>query len=348
MEWTSQNITWFIDGKQTFKVATPADMHQPMYVLLNLAVGGNWPGTPDASVDWSKADLLVDYVRAYSLNSTTTPPSSPTPSSPATTLLAVSQGTDPFDTTTRVDLEIGAANTGRVYRIDDGQGGTADVAVVFDAQRDLYLANRGDWNAVKNALVFDTPGRGVEVRNFVNVQIGTGDADDVVKVAGAKRGSISTGAGDDDVSITGFSSGTTSNVMNVLGGSDDDTIDFDGGGFNVARLDGGSGNDELQIAGGARGTLIGGTGDDRLVDVSTGAVTISGGGGADDFVFGRDANATVTDFAAGVDQVTLIGVSSAEVGVTLAGADTLLDLGGGSVRLTGINLSRAELDLHFV
>lgn len=64
--WTAETITWYIDGVATASIATPADMHSPMYMLVNLAIGGDWPGDPSAS--FSGADLLVDYVRAYSLD----------------------------------------------------------------------------------------------------------------------------------------------------------------------------------------------------------------------------------------------------------------------------------------
>ena len=43
----------------------PAPFDQPFYVQMNLAVGGNWPGNPDATTDFSKAEFLVDYVRVY-------------------------------------------------------------------------------------------------------------------------------------------------------------------------------------------------------------------------------------------------------------------------------------------
>ncbi len=43
----------------------PAPFDQPFYVQLNLAVGGNWPGNPDATTDFSKAEFLIDYVRVY-------------------------------------------------------------------------------------------------------------------------------------------------------------------------------------------------------------------------------------------------------------------------------------------
>lgn len=75
--WTKDTITWYIDGIGVASVATPDDMHQPMYMLLNLAIGGNWPGNPDAS--FTSAQLNVDYIRAYALNSDTGPDASVTP-----------------------------------------------------------------------------------------------------------------------------------------------------------------------------------------------------------------------------------------------------------------------------
>lgn len=70
VNWQSDYITWYVDGYAVSKSATPADMHKPMYMLLNLAVGtaGSWPGATDASTP--EGHMLIDYVRAY----TTKPP----------------------------------------------------------------------------------------------------------------------------------------------------------------------------------------------------------------------------------------------------------------------------------
>jgi len=38
--------------------------NQPKSLLLNLAVGGNWPGDPDATSTFPQK-MLVDYVRVY-------------------------------------------------------------------------------------------------------------------------------------------------------------------------------------------------------------------------------------------------------------------------------------------
>ena len=50
--WRPQSITWFFDGRAVATVATPHDMHDPMYLLVNLAVGGIWPGPPDGKTEF--------------------------------------------------------------------------------------------------------------------------------------------------------------------------------------------------------------------------------------------------------------------------------------------------------
>jgi beta-glucanase (GH16 family) len=71
VEWTTNQITWFLDGNQFF-TATPASLPsggtwvftQPQFFILNVAVGGNWPGNPDATTVFPQ-QMLVDYVRVY-------------------------------------------------------------------------------------------------------------------------------------------------------------------------------------------------------------------------------------------------------------------------------------------
>ena len=50
--WTSQDITFYVDGQARFSTPTPADYNQPMYMLMDLAVGGNWPGSPNSTTNW--------------------------------------------------------------------------------------------------------------------------------------------------------------------------------------------------------------------------------------------------------------------------------------------------------
>lgn len=64
--WKADEIRFYVDGVQTAVKPTPADAHKPMYLLVNLAVGGVWPGDPDATTPFP-ATMTVDYVRAWRL-----------------------------------------------------------------------------------------------------------------------------------------------------------------------------------------------------------------------------------------------------------------------------------------
>ncbi|PWU18170.1 MAG: hypothetical protein C5B50_09695 [Verrucomicrobia bacterium] len=83
LEWTSNSITWSVDGT-IYEVQTnwwsnvgtstntypyPAPFNQPFYILLNLAIGGNFLGNPSTNTINSgttfPAEMQVDYVRAY-------------------------------------------------------------------------------------------------------------------------------------------------------------------------------------------------------------------------------------------------------------------------------------------
>ncbi len=63
VEWNPTRVDWFVDGVQRF--TTTANFPQePMYVLLNLAIGGSLPGNPTASTVFPQS-MLVDWVRVY-------------------------------------------------------------------------------------------------------------------------------------------------------------------------------------------------------------------------------------------------------------------------------------------
>lgn len=78
VEWEPGEIRWYIDGN-LYNTANdwftavqgedekpyPAPFDQPFFVQMNLAVGGTWPGNPDATTDFDKAEFEIDYVRVY-------------------------------------------------------------------------------------------------------------------------------------------------------------------------------------------------------------------------------------------------------------------------------------------
>jgi beta-glucanase (GH16 family) len=65
LDWQPDHITWYIDGveRSTFTEAAYI-VTQPMYIILNLAVGGNWPGSPDETTPFPSS-FEIDYVRVY-------------------------------------------------------------------------------------------------------------------------------------------------------------------------------------------------------------------------------------------------------------------------------------------
>lgn len=60
---TPRELVWYFDDRPVRRVPNK-DYHQPLYLLLNLAIGGNWPGAPRADQKWP-ARMKIDWVRAY-------------------------------------------------------------------------------------------------------------------------------------------------------------------------------------------------------------------------------------------------------------------------------------------
>ena len=75
IEWVPGQIQWFIDGNLYHTVTEnmiPDNAEwvfdNPFFILLNVAVGGNWPGEPDDTTVFPQ-QMLVDYVRVYQADS---------------------------------------------------------------------------------------------------------------------------------------------------------------------------------------------------------------------------------------------------------------------------------------
>jgi len=81
VDWSPNLIVWYLDGNEYFRV-TPSSLRGNQWVfdhnffmILNVAVGGYWPGYPDGSTQMPQT-MLVDYVRvsAWTNDGGTTPP----------------------------------------------------------------------------------------------------------------------------------------------------------------------------------------------------------------------------------------------------------------------------------
>jgi beta-glucanase (GH16 family) len=63
--WSPAKVDFFVDGNSCGSVPTTSLVSfAPQQILVGMAVGGSWPGSPDASTP-TTGDMLVDWVRAY-------------------------------------------------------------------------------------------------------------------------------------------------------------------------------------------------------------------------------------------------------------------------------------------
>lgn len=82
VEWLPGLIRWYVDGEKFFETSDwftasngeekpyPAPFDQDFHIILNVAVGGDWPGDPDPDLVFDEnVAMHVDYVRVYQKDS---------------------------------------------------------------------------------------------------------------------------------------------------------------------------------------------------------------------------------------------------------------------------------------
>ena len=76
LEWDSLQFRWSVDGREPYLTLNdwytengiyPAPFDQEFFMILNVAVGGNWPADPNDSTVFPQ-EMVVDYVRVYKKN----------------------------------------------------------------------------------------------------------------------------------------------------------------------------------------------------------------------------------------------------------------------------------------
>jgi beta-glucanase (GH16 family) len=74
VEWEPGTVRFYVDSNNYATFTQPQwpaggqwVFDHPFFIILNVAVGGSWPGSPDASTQFPQ-QMLVDYVRVYSKN----------------------------------------------------------------------------------------------------------------------------------------------------------------------------------------------------------------------------------------------------------------------------------------
>jgi beta-glucanase (GH16 family) len=70
LEWDQDSLRWLLDDKRYHalcikdSINSTGEFHKPFYILLNMAIGGNWPKNPDSTTVFPDT-VFVDYVRVF-------------------------------------------------------------------------------------------------------------------------------------------------------------------------------------------------------------------------------------------------------------------------------------------
>ncbi|MDP2008981.1 MAG: family 16 glycosylhydrolase [Phenylobacterium sp.] len=301
VKWTAQTITFYVDRAEVWQTVTPTDMHAPMRMLVNLAVGGHWAGSPDASTPFP-ANLRVDYIHAFSLAqadggapATPAPPPAPPPA-PAPAAGGAGQ--------VLTSAHAGATLT----------GGTGADTLIASQGSDRLTGGAGADSFVFKAIPWNA-GR------ITDFQVGTDKLDLSGLYANGYNGSNP--VADGYVSFVSDGGGGTKVLLDTDGPGGANSLKF-----QITTLDGvaaasltsaslvGGGPETVPPAPGGGGqvltspypgaTLTGGSGADTL-NASQGSDRLTGGAGADTFLFkGLPWNAGhITDFQVGTDRLNI-------------------------------------------
>ena len=159
VDWEADHITYYIDGAAVGQIATPDDMHKPMYINANLAVGGYWVGSPAGET----AQMKIDYIRAYS-------------SSPGATAVAQQPISSPDGADTATFANRGAAPGSDqlvLHVSEDAYNGDAQFTVTVDGkqvggiQTATASHSAGQWQDITLTGAFGSGPHTVAV-NFLN------------------------------------------------------------------------------------------------------------------------------------------------------------------------------------
>jgi beta-glucanase (GH16 family) len=323
VNWDKTNIVFYEDGKEVARQATPADMHSPMYMIANLAVGGGWPGNPDGTTQFP-SQMKIDYIRAYALpgsstgGSTATTPAptpAPAPAPAAGGDINGGAGNDYLLGTTAANKIVG--NGGNDW-IDGKQG---DDTLTGGAGADTFVLNPGHGH---DTVTDFGNGDHLYLKNFGGKAptISQSGADTVVKYA--------TG---ESMTLKGVQASTLTHKADwsmidghaaPASGSTAPSAPATSSPSTVTKA-GTAGNDAL--VGGAGAETFSGLGGDDWLEGKGGNDILTGGAGHDLFAFGAGSGKdTVTDFNTTMDKLFIGGEVKAGHIPTIAqsGADTVI------------------------
>jgi beta-glucanase (GH16 family) len=160
VDWEPTAITFYVDGQEIAQAPTPASMDTPMFMLLNLAVGGSgsWSGPPNSSTVFP-AQMKIDYVRAYATAATQDVGGSDAVTnfvplgilSTNTSPISIGSGPDQLVLETSEDAWQGDAQY--TISIDGVQvGGTLTATAFHAAGQDQTVTVSGNWGSGLHAV----------------------------------------------------------------------------------------------------------------------------------------------------------------------------------------------------
>ncbi|MGC5772782.1 carbohydrate binding domain-containing protein [Paenibacillus pabuli] len=146
VEWLPGMIRFYVDGKLHHEVTNwqtkaagqpeyytfPAPFDRPFYLILNLAVGGDWPGSPESN--FTSETMNVDFVRVYSYkNLSQWPDVTTNPIEPESLRKPQADGNQIYND----QFTEGSASNGvpLQWQFITNAGGAGDVSVVEDEQK---------------------------------------------------------------------------------------------------------------------------------------------------------------------------------------------------------------------
>jgi mucin-2 len=332
MNWTADNITFYVDGQQISQVATPADMHQKMYILLDLAVGGGWAGAPDSTTNWSDSTMKIDYVRAYSSDPSIPAVGGSTSTSTGTTSTgSTSTGTTSTGTT-------GTTSTGTTSTGTTSTGTTASTApnsTVVTPPATVKLSNAASATDLTSSFAPPVTAGGTST-TYTATQLG---------VAGVAAGTTVTVAYDkyDNVTVTnngawGAIKNVTLNDAHATGMTINNFVDTEittaGAGAAYLNITGvmrgniklGDGANVVNITGGSNST----TGNGVNINAGLGGSKVTFTGTANDEVSLRTGNGNSTIAVNGQAYGTVIVGSGNNQVADNSTSALLISLGSGS------------------
>ena len=227
--WTPYEIDIYVDGRQVASYATPDEMSRPMYMLANLAMGGDWGGDPAAG---ARAQYTIDSISAYQLDEYTLANYRLTASGASTRTLTGTAGND------RLSGGDGNDTLDGLGGIDTLAGGLGDDSYIVRSAGTVVSEKLGEGiDTVRSSVSFTLPANvenliltgdaAISATGHAGANIITGNSSDNL-IRGAGGNDVLTGGGGHDTFVIAPDDGSDILTDFEAGPGRGDTVKLDG------------------------------------------------------------------------------------------------------------------------